>query len=115
MYKFEVFHDMTKINDTLLLNTGSIICKLLTEKYVVTMEVCNLPTIKWKHNVYHNAKDFPKALIYCIKDNLLSSSEIIERNIVELHLNDDEACEIVNVTNKTPADLLTMCMKMLPE
>lgn len=105
-----IYEDLAKITDSLLLESGIIIATLKDTETNNTIEikVCGQVKINFKGDWYRYPSDYPDELTEMIKDGSVYDNDDVYvdmNNWFEIFYNGDEWSDVVDVEGQTPQEL----------
>ena len=107
----EVYEDLTDINDSLLLESGTVIARYDNKETDthITYEVCGEVKISYKDDWYRYPQDFPEELTEMIRNGTLYDSEDVYvdcNNWFEIfYVGNEEWTSIIDIENMTPEQI----------
>ena len=128
--EFRSFIDLTKINDSMELESGQDIAELETDKHLVVVGVRGEVRVYFNDEVYKTQCQFPKTLMKLFHNGKAYHDdrvEIVDNNWFEVFLykkNKDgewdwtglsDVCDCENNTPKEMKDFLVDCLKLYEE
>ena len=91
MVEFKCFIDLSDINDSMELDSGSVVAELREDKYMLELRVCGEVRVDFGDDRYTCASNMPDELLQIIHDGKLfefedDRIEVIDNNWFELFL-----------------------------